>query len=312
MRNSSKIKMSNETVIVPAPLKRGDTIAIVSPAGPVDAKHVAGAKAVLEKQGWNVRVGANALGHKGNYSGTDAERYADISEAFLDPEVRCVLCSRGGYGVVHIMDQLSHLPLRDDPKWVIGFSDISAMHALMHSKGIASIHGSMAKHIAKGANDVDNARLFDILTGTYNPVTFDSHRYDRPGVGQGQLLGGNLAVLADLIDTPYNIIKPGSILFIEDVSEPIYKIERMLYQLRLSGVLGKLSGLVVGQFTEYRPDASYKKMEDMIADMVAPYSYPVAFDVPIGHVEHNIPVVEGMQATLKVTTTGKNHLIYWG
>jgi muramoyltetrapeptide carboxypeptidase len=118
-------------------------------------------------------------------------------------------------------------------------------------------------------------------------------------------------VLTALIDTPYNILLRDKILFIEDISEPIYKIERMLYQLQLSGVLPNLRGLIVGQFTEYRPSDSYKDMNDMIADMVAPYKYPVAFNAPIGHVDHNIPVIESAHVTLKVTNTGQNHLIYW-
>lgn len=298
-------------IIFPEPLKEGDTIAICSPAGPVDANKVYGARDVLEKEGWRVRIMPHALGKSGNYAGTDDERYADMAAALTDKDVKAVLCSRGGYGVVHIMQRLADLPLRENAKWMLGFSDISAMHALMASHGIASVHSSMAAQIMKGPEDEDNDRLFSILRGERRPVTFDSHRYDRPGIAEGRLLGGNLAVLADLIHTPYDIIHPGTILFIEDVSEPIYKIERIMYQLRIAGVLPQLSGLIVGQFTEYHPDKSYETMEKMIADMTAPYGYPVAFDVPIGHVDHNIPILESARATLKVTTSGKNHLIYW-
>ena len=120
-----------------------------------------------------------------------------------------------------------------------------------------------------------------------------------------------MAVIAELINTPYDIIEDDTILFIEDVSEPIYKIERIMYQLRLSGVLPRLRGLVVGQFTEYSADSNYKDMETMIYDMVKPYHYPVAFNIPIGHVSHNIPVVESAQVTLKVTDADKTHLIFW-
>ena len=300
----------NKESVFPRPLKPGDTIAICSPAGPIDPSKVHKAARVLEEHGWKVRIMPHALGRHGNYAASDDERFADLRDALADPEVRAIVCSRGGYGVVHIIDRLNSLDLTSDPKWIVGFSDISALHALMASKGIASVHASMAAHIAKGASDPDNIRLFDILEGRREPFAFPGNRHDRPGVGSGRLLGGNLAVLADLIKTRYDILLPGTILFIEDVAEPIYKIERILYQLRISGVLGMLNGLIVGQFTDYKADASYKTMEDMIADMVSPYRYPVAFDVPVGHVEHNVPLIENAEVTLKVTTTGRNFLIY--
>lgn len=301
----------NQEIIYPKPLKRGDTIAILSPAGIVSPEHVQHSIPVLEGQGWKVKVMPHTLGRWGNYSGTPAERLADLEDAFLDPEVRAILCSRGGYGVVHLMDSLNKLPIEKDPKWVIGYSDISALHAFMSTKGIASIHASMTSHIRKGANDVDNKALFEILQGKAQAFTFKGHQYDRLGQCSGKIIGGNVAVIAELINTPYDIIEDDTILFIEDIAEPIYKIERIMYQLRLSGVLPRLRGLVVGQFTDYKPDSNYKNMETMIYDMVKPYDYPVAFNVPIGHVEHNIPVVESAKATLKVTDTGQNHLIFW-
>lgn len=300
-----------QPTVFPKPLKKGDLIVITSPAGPIDEEKVTGAKKVLEDYGWRVRVAPHALGRHGNYSGSDDERYNDLAEALADPEVRAIICSRGGYGVVHLMERLSRLDLKKDPKWIVGFSDISALHALMATSNIASVHASMTDHIRKGADDPDNAALFAMLSGEKTSVSFPASPFDRPGIAQGRLLGGNLAVLADLIDTRYDIIQPDTVLFIEDVSEPIYKIERILYQLRLKGVLPNLAGLMVGQFTDYKPDKSYETMEQMVSDMVAPYKYPVAFNVPVGHVEHNIPLLESAKVTLKVTTTGTNYLIYW-
>lgn len=302
---------NQEKTIFPKPLSEGDLIVICSPAGPIAEAKVYGARDVLEAQGWRVRIAPHTLGKWGNYSGTDQERYDDLAGALLDPEVRAIVCSRGGYGVVHIMERLSKLDLRNDPKWIVGFSDISALHALMATNGISSIHASMAGHIMKGASDPDNAALFAILRGERDAVSFPSSTYDRPGIATGRLVGGNLAVLADLIDTRFDLFKPDTVLFIEDVAEPIYKIERILYQLRLSGVLPNLAGLIVGRFTEYKADNSYKTMEQMVSDMVAPYGYPVAFEVPVGHVDHNIPLIENAKVTLKVTNTDSNHLIYW-
>ncbi|MDE6612302.1 MAG: LD-carboxypeptidase, partial [Muribaculaceae bacterium] len=183
-------------ITYPSPLRRGDTIAICSPAGKIDPKIVNDAIEVLRGQGFNIKIMPHALGRYGSFSGTPDERYADLRDAFADPSVRAILCSRGGYGVVHILDRLDRLPLADDPKWVIGFSDISALHALMARKGIASVHSSMCAHIKEGAADPDNEALFDILAGGRPVHIFDSHDYDRPGIATGRLVGGNVAVLA--------------------------------------------------------------------------------------------------------------------
>lgn len=296
--------------VFPRPLKKGDKISICSPAGRIKPEVVEPAAEVLRQHGWRVEIMPHVFGQYGSFSGTPDERFADIRAAFEDPDTRAILCSRGGYGLVHIMDRLNRLPLENDPKWVMGFSDISALHALMASKGIASIHSSMCAHIKEGADDPDNAALFDILEGGRPAHIFDGHDYDRPGIAEGCLRGGNMAVLTGLVNTPYDLLRPDSILFIEDVSEPIYKIERMLYQMRLSGLLGNIRGLIVGQFTEYKPDGTYSTMEDMIRDAVADYDIPVAFNAPIGHVDHNIPLIESAPITLKVSPSGRNSIIF--
>lgn len=291
----------NSSVRYPAPLRSGDKIAIVSPAGPIDSALVDSAVITLRSIGFNPVVYPNALGRNGHFSGTHSERLADLSAALTDPSVRAILCSRGGYGAALILDSLSLLPLEKDPKWIIGFSDISALHSLMSSRGIASIHASMAKQLALGADDADNQTLIGILKGNLPSYSFPSHPYNHLGTAEGRLQGGNLAVIQALIGTPYNIIQPGTILFIEDVSEPIYKIERILYQLRMSGVIENLKGLIIGQFTDYKSDDNFETMEDMIAAALADYpDLPVAFNLPIGHVDHNVPIVESANAKLVV------------
>ena len=294
----------NTKATIPSPLRDGDRIAIVSPSGPVDSALVYAAADTLRGQGYRVDIFPSALGKCGQYAASDSARLADLSAALTDSTVRAILCSRGGYGAVHLLDSLSALPLERDPKWLIGFSDISALHALLASRGIASIHGNMCKHIALGPDDEDNATFLAMLRGYRPAYEFAPNSLNRCGQASGRLLGGNLAVIAELINTPYDVIQPGTILFIEDVEEPIYKIERIMYQLRLSGVLPRLGGLIVGQFTGYRPNDSYETMERMIADMTAPYTYPVAFNVPIGHVDHNVPVIQSAEVTLTVTPEG--------
>lgn len=287
--------------IIPPPLKAGDRIAIVSPAGVTKPQNVYRALPYLAEQGWEPYVTPGTFKRLGTFAGTPDQRYSDLEQAFLDPSTRAILCSRGGYGVVHLLERLSRLDLRRDPKWVIGYSDISALHGLMASKGIASIHSPMAKHIAdnRGA-DPDTKALFSFLKGEGNSYEVASHPFNRPGKVTGTLYGGNLAVLAGLVGTRYDILRPDTIMFIEDVAEPIYKIERMMYTLRLSGVLSKVKGLIVGRFTEYSPDIDNASMEEMIRDCVAPYDFPVMFHAPVGHVDHNVPLVEGARVTLTV------------
>lgn len=299
-----------DNIIYPDPLAKGDKIVFCSPAGPIDPAKVERAAEVLRGEGWEVDIMPHAYGKISYYSGTDNERFEDLSRALLDPEVKAIICSRGGYGAVHILDRLAKLDLRANPKWIAGFSDISALHALMASNGIASIHSSMAAGIGLGSDNGDNAELFAILRGGRPAYTFDGHSNDRCGLAAGRLLGGNLAVIAGLISTPFDIVRRDTILFIEDIAEPIYKIERILYQLRLSGVLPNLRGLIVGQFTDYKPDGNYENMYDMIRDMTDGYDYPVAFNAPIGHVDHNIPLIESAEVTLKVSPSGRNSLIF--
>lgn len=285
----------------PAPLKKGDTISIVSPASIIDPVLVEKAAATLTLLGYKVRIGKHALGASGSYSGTVDERLDDITAALLDPDVRAILCSRGGYGCVHLLDRLANLDLNADPKWLIGFSDVSALHALLASRGIVSIHGSMAKALALYPHSSPfNAMLLAMLGGDRPALTFDQHPYNHSGEATGRLFGGNLAVLQALISTPYDIFDD-ALLFIEDVAEPIYKIERILYQLRLAGRLDRMRGLIIGQFTLYNPDKNFTDIYDMVSPLVSGLGIPVAFNTPIGHIPGNMPLLHGAEATLTVT-----------
>ena len=286
-----------EGVVAPASLRQGDLVWIVSPASAVDPMLVEGAANALQRTGLRVRIAPHAACRRGTYSGTAEERIADFRAALADEGVRALLCSRGGYGAVHLLGNVEPRPV-----WLIGFSDMSALHALWQSRGIASIHGSMAKHLAQfPADDAANAAMMQILTtGQMAPMQWEWHPLNRAGTATGKIAGGNLAVLAQLIDTPVNLLLKDSILVIEDIAEPIYKVERIMHQLRLSGVLKSLRGLIVGQFTDYRPDSNHESMEQMIAELTAGYDYPVAMNAPIGHIDGNMPWIEGAQVTLHV------------
>ena len=290
-------------ILTPRPLVHGDRIAILSPSGIVKPQLVYDCLPVLADQGWVPYVCENAFKRCEGYAGTDAERFADLETALLDPDTRAIFCSRGGYGAVHLLERLDRLPLRDDPKWIIGYSDISALHALMTRHGIKSIHAPMAKHISQSeGRDEDSRRLFSLLSGSTPEVRTGGYSLNRQGSAEGLLVGGNLAVIAGLISTPFDVIRPGSILFIEDIAEPIYKTERILYTMKLNGTLASLAGLIVGQFTDYAPDRGASTMEEMISHMVEDYDYPVAYNFPVGHVRHNIPMLCSSKVRLGVTS----------
>lgn len=291
-------------IIYPKPLKAGDKVAILSPASHIKDALVDGACNVLAQWGFEPVVCNHCKGRCGTYSASSEERLADLTWALNEPSVRAIMCSRGGYGAVHLLHELHHDLLTRDPKWLIGFSDISALHATWVHAGIASMHAPMAKHLCEcGLDDCCNKEMLNVLMGGKPQYEIEAHEFNRQGVVKGQLVGGNLAVLSGLLGTPFNILEAGKILFIEDIGEDVYKIERMLYALQLGGVLEKLKGLIVGQFTEYKsPDRNGESMYDMIRRMVAPYDYPVAFNFPVGHVDDNRPLIEGADVELSVTS----------
>lgn len=294
-----------EQIIFPSPLTKGDKIAIISPASHILPDYVDGACNAITQMGFQPVVSNHCKGQCGGYSGTIEQRLADFLEALHNPEVKAILCSRGGYGVVHLLEYLSADDIAENAKWLIGFSDISALHAAMVASGVASIHASMAKHLTQfGVDDEATVALFNILQGKLPTYQTPSHAFNKPGTASGTLTGGNMAVLCGLLDTDFDLLSRGDILFIEDVGEEVYKIERMLYNLRLSGVLPMIKGLIVGRFTDYRnPDGNGDSMEQMVKRMVEPYDIPVAFDFPVGHVDENMPLIEGAQVTLTVADT---------
>ena len=293
-------------MIFPRPLTHGDKVAILSPSSHIDPARVDGAAAVIAQWGFEPVVCPHCKGVSGTYSGTESQRLADLLWALQEPSVRAILCSRGGYGAVHLLPSLNAALLCHDPKWLIGFSDISALHAAWLTAGIASLHSSMTKLLAERGNDDPLCRLMlgVLQEGTLPAYDIAPHPLNRNGKATAMLVGGNMAVLTALVSTPFDILKPGRILFIEDISEEVYKVERMLYTLKLNGTLGQLAGLIVGQFTNYHcPNRNGDTMEQMIARMVAPYGYPVAMGFPVGHIDGNLPLIEGSQATLTVTDT---------
>lgn len=308
--------MHKTMMIRPAALRQTDRVAIISPSGNVVAKRVKGAVVALAQWCYAPVVGPHTLDEYRSWGtvltgGTDEARLADLRWAIADPTIKAILCSRGGYGTVRLLERIDVNLVRSNPKWLIGFSDISALHALWHRAEVMSLHASMAKQLTDFGTEgeVSEAMHTIISGGTLSPYHIASHPFNRCGEAEGMIVGGNLAVLSALIGTDYNLLKPDTILFIEDVGEEVYRVERLLYQLRLAGVLPKLKGLIVGQFTRYHLNGvltdtctdTHQHLYSMISRLVEPYNYPVAFNFPIGHIDRNLPIVEGSQATLQVS-----------
>ena len=289
-------------------------IRIIAPAGALDAAIVEQAAARLRAKGFVVELAPHTTGRWGRFAATPEERTADAVAALTDAEVGLVLCTRGGYGLQQIIDRIEQ-GVRSrgyNGAAVCGFSDVTELHQLIARLGGKSIHGIMCKPIATLADDAEPwLALQRLMRGEGLNYELANHPLNRAGEVTGILRGGNMAVLCGLSGTPYDIsrsieqdTKQGkrTLLFIEDVGEHHYKIDRMMHQLRLSGVLASISGLIVGQFADCSDDAEMRcTLLESIAQAVWEYNYPVLFDFPAGHVAHNMPLLFGEEATMTVT-----------
>lgn len=317
-------------------------IAIISPATEVNPLYIDGAIAELRRRGINVWEAPHARGPlHGTYAASDAERLADLRSALLDPEVDVILCARGGYGCVHLLSQDLERLVSENPKWLVGFSDVSALHALWLRAGAPSLHASMAKQLTlyspehqspeiqafiAGEPGIGEARegllasadaMMEILSGAER-IEYTAPllgRMNAPANVVGTIVGGNLAVLNGLAGTRWDILTPdylrGKILFLEDVGEKIYQVERMLKRLQLAGVFDAVAAVIFGTFTDYRPDRNFPSMEAMIESRFKEWSVacPVALGFPVGHQAHNLPIPEGASAHLHLAATGPARLI---
>ena len=287
----------------PPTLQLNDQIRIISPAGSINPEYIDGAIKVLTNWGFRVTEGEFARSEYGRFAGTPEQRLSDIQQAFDDPTVKAVLCSRGGYGVAQIIDKLDFSKFVEHPKWLIGFSDITILHNTITNLGISSIQGVMAKQFFELPDDSEQLqRVKDILFGILPAYNLPNEQNNRTGQAHGRLIGGNLSVLMALRGSRYDLNYKDSILFLEDVGEKPYQIDRMIQNLRFSGVLEQLSGLVAGQFSECDEDPlMMQTIQEVILNAVKEYDYPVCFNFPTGHVDYNLPIISGSKVSLLVT-----------
>ncbi len=281
-----------------------NNVYIVSPSGAVDPEYVNRAKEVLSQWGYTVHISPHACDSYGRFSAPDNERIADLQSAINAPGRGVILCSRGGYGLSRILDKIDFSPLKnsDNYKLVVGFSDITAIHNAVSNLGLKSLHAAMTKNIATETESSAVKALKDALEGKPLKYSFPSSPLNRPGCIKGRLIGGNLSIIYALRGTSYDLNYDGAILFIEDVGERLYHVDRMIQNLRLGGVFDRIAGLVAGQFTDCDTDDSFKGgAYGIIREAVKDYNFPVAMNFPAGHVgEFNMPLLMGANYRLNV------------
>ncbi len=290
----------------PAFLKPGDKVAIVSPARKISPEEVAPALASLQEWGLVPVLGTHIYSVANQYAGSDGDRTADMQRMLDDPEIKAILCSRGGYGCLRIVDAIDFSALKKYPKWLIGFSDLTAFCIAAANAGSATIHGPMAiSWNGKTADVASRAYLRALLMGELPAYSYAPALPERLRTGKatGRLIGGNLSILSQLIGTPDNFDTDGCILFIEDIDEYLYHIDRMMIHLKRSGKLKKLAGLIVGGFADLKDnDVPFgKTVEEIVLDAVGEADFPICFGFPSGHTPQNYPLVHGATATLSVS-----------
>lgn len=292
----------------PPYLKRGSVIGITCPAGYVSNERVACALEVLQLWGFRIKVGYTVGNEHFYFSGTDEERLQDLQMMLDDPTVDAILMGRGGYGLSRIIDLLDFTTFIQKPKWVCGFSDITVLHNHIHAQlGIPTLHSPMCGAFTpESANSDYIKNFFAALTGESLFYHAPPSDFNRHGMAEGILTGGNLAILAHLTGSPSEADTDGKILFIEDIGEHLYQIDRLMLNLKRAGKLDRLKGLIVGSFTEVedteRPFG--QTVEEIISDKVKEYDYPVCFNFPCGHQEINYSLTLGMNHRLIVTEQG--------
>ena len=306
---SKNLKKMDNTLIRPEYLKAGDTIAIVAPSGVLNdhENYINKAKKLLESWELNVIIEKNVFNNYGPFSGTDKERTKDFQRALDDKTISAIWCARGGYGAMRIIDDLDYTEYLKTPKWIIGYSDITAIHNDLHILGSESIHSIMCKSLED--KDINNDRsiqaLKDVLFGNKLSYNFNNKPENKLGKTSGQIVGGNLTLLHGLIGSKSSINTDGKILFIEDLGEYHYHIDRMLISLKRAGYFDNCNGLVVGDFSDLRKNTTPfgKDIKEIILDAVKEFNFPVLFDFPAGHEELNMPIILGRNIIMDINNS---------
>ena len=292
--------------VKPDYLKAGDKVALISPSYFTPMENVEKTAAVLRGWGLEPVVGPN-VGKvtDGRYAGTVAERVSDIRWALSDPSIKAIICNRGGYGTIQLIDQLTLAELKASPKWLVGFSDISTLHGLLSRSGVMSIHGTMSSFLAKGGTDMTSTLMRDLLLGNVPRYELPAHKQNIVGTASGVLVGGNLCTFAPNLGSQADATEGKDlILFVEEVEESMHNVDRQMRILQMNGVLDRCKGIILGEFTDCGTEFTYESVEAMLRDMLKEYNIPVLCGFPAGHGDVNLPLVMGAPVTIDVRENG--------
>lgn len=299
-----------DSIIFPKSLKKGDQIAIISPAGSVNESQVENGLKIIESKGYEPVLGTHLYNNYWNgysYAGTEKERISDMNWAFNDEGISAIWTSRGGYGCQHLLRNLKLSKFRKNPKWYIGYSDNTVIQSYLMKNNFASIHGQTVKTSSFGVSEESYDLTFDILEGKLPKYSIEKSTFNKDGNVEGELVGGNLALIYALLGTPYSFNFKDKILFIEDIGENYYALDRMMISLDLAGVFRQIKGLIVGGMTNMGNEKDNKNYEDsfdefaykLISERLKKYDFPTVFGFPNGHIYDNRPLIIGAKVTLK-------------
>ena len=310
-------KLNAQTKLVTPPyLQKGDSIILLAPAGSLSGKEeiLAKAKKLAESWGLHVVFGKHLFDRSYHFSATDKERVADFQKALDNPNIKAIWSGRGGYGTVRILDKLDFTTFKKYPKWIIGYSDITALHNHLHNLGFETMHAMMGVSMGNKTEDITETIVSfkRALFGKRLKYKIPSSSDNRKGKATGQLVGGNLTIIHSMLGSVSQISTDGKILFLEDIGEQKYRIDRLLQSLKRAGYFKYLKGLVIGDFSNVKPNKPYwgSSIEELILDVVKEYDFPVMFHFPAGHEKDNRALLLGRKVTMKVCDKKPSTLIF--
>lgn len=302
----SRRPMERLNCVKPVYLQAGDKVALISPSYATAMENVTKTADVLRSWGLEPVIGPNVgKEYVGRYAGTVAERVSDMRWALSDPSVKAIICNRGGYGSIQMINELTLSELKNSPKWIVGFSDITTFHGLWQNAGVMSIHGTMSSFLAKGGTDDTSTLLRDMLMGKVARYELPAHPQNITGKAKGVLVGGNLCTFVPNLGSQADATAhPDIILFVEEVEESMHNIDRQFQILAMNGVLKRCRGIILGEFTDCGNEFTYESMEAMLHDFLKKYNIPVLCGFPGGHGDVNLPLMMGAPVTIDVRSDG--------
>jgi len=292
-------------MIIPAKLKVGDKIGIISSARKITKEELNSAIKILESWGLKVVFGINLFEEDNQFSGTIEQRTSDLQSMIDDNSIKAILCARGGYGTVQIIDSINFTNLRKNTKWIIGYSDVTVLHSHLNNLGIASLHATMPINFKSNTKESLQS-LKNSLFGNLNKIECKTHPFNKFGKIEGHIVGGNLSILYSLLGSQSDIDTTGKILFIEDLDEYLYHIDRMMMNSKRNGMLEKLKGLIVGGMSDMNDNSIPfgKTAEQIILEYTKSYDFPICFGFPAGHLADNRCVRLGINSILEISENG--------